>query len=162
MPPKRLLRRMLAAGSLNRAEMTVALQEPPNYVSDPVSLKKMLAAMQQHQLVDTDPADRWRIKPELEPLIRQILEPSPLAHQCLALAMELRDWVKGMSGPIDTNDFEARFRARVKEVREKVARDYALTDPALDAIPGADVAVRRIADVLESVAWDLPANPITQ
>ncbi len=128
--------------------MVVALEEPPKYVSDAMSLKDMLSALDEHRLVDTDPADRWCIEPELAPLIRQILEPSALAQRCLSLAGDVRSWVSGQAGLIDTNAFEDRFRERLTAVREKVARDYAITDPALTGMPSGAERVRAIADAL--------------
>ena len=160
-PPKRLLQQMLALGSLTRAEMAEALETPPKYVSDAVSIEKMLAAMDEHRLVDTDPADRWGIKPELAALIQQILEPSALAQRCLSLADDLRSWVSGHAGLIDTNAFEDRFRESLTALHDKLARDHAFTDPVLTGIPSGAERVRAIADALVRLAWELPTNPIS-
>jgi plasmid stabilization system protein ParE len=126
----------------------------------PYKLKKMLCALDEHRLVDTDPADRWCIKPELAPLIRQILEPSALAQRCLSLADDVRSWVSGQAGLIDTNAFEDRFREPLTAVREKLARDYAITDPVLTGMPSGAERVRAIADALMRIAWELPADRI--
>jgi hypothetical protein len=156
-PPKLLLRRMLDVGGLTEPEMSSALKsDPTNYVSDPVSVGRMLDLLKQHGLVVADSEGRWRVKPEIEDSVRRYLSPSPLALQMLQLAAELRNWVHDQTGLIDSNIWEQRFRERVEALREKAKRDHAEVDSWLSKQPGADTAVRQIADALERVARRLP------
>ncbi|MGB7219279.1 MAG: TIR domain-containing protein [Vicinamibacterales bacterium] len=155
-PPKLLLRRMLDVGSLALNDMKLALDEPPRYVSDPVSIEKMIKVLRDHRLVQGDSQGRWRVTPELEAVLRRYFGPPPLASQMLQLAEELRAWSQGQTGLIDANSFEEQFRARLNVLREKAERDHGETDPWLDKMPSAAGAVRTIADALERVARSIP------
>ena len=73
-PPKLLLRRMLNVGGLTESEMSVALKnDPSNYVSDAVSVRRMLDLLKDHGLVDADSEGRWRVKSAIEDTVRQSL-----------------------------------------------------------------------------------------
>jgi hypothetical protein len=154
-PPKLLLRRMLDGGGLTLNDMKDALEEPPGYVSDPVSIETMIKAVHDHKLVQGDSQGRWRVRPELETVLRRYLEPSPLASKMLRLAGELRAWVHGQTGQIDMNVFDQQFRARLNVLRAKAERDHGETESWLDKLPSAAEAVRQIADALERVARNI-------
>jgi hypothetical protein len=151
-PPKLLLRRMLSDGGLTAEDMRRVLEEPPRYVSDPVSIKKMLATLREFKLIEGDSQGRWRVKPDVAPTVRRLLEPSRLASQLLQLAQDLRAWTLGQPGSIDTNDFMQRFGNQIRVLREKAERDHGETDSWLDKTPSAVQAVRQIADALERIA----------
>jgi hypothetical protein len=153
---KLLLRRMLEVDGLTLNDMKLALEEPPRYASDPASIRKMIEALQNHKLIQGDAEGRWRVKPELETVLRRYFEPSPLASKMLQLANELRASVYGQTGLIDGNYFEQQFRGRLNVLREKAARDHAETDFWLDKIPSGAEAVRNIADGLERIARSIP------
>jgi hypothetical protein len=154
-PPKRLLRLMLAKGSATRPEMKLALEEPPHYVSDPISIEKMIQTLKASDLVQGSAEDRWRVTPELDGLLRQHLKPSAFAVKIRELAKDLRTSVEGQSGLIDGNLFEQQFRDRLTVLRDKAARDHGVTAPWLDKLPSNASSIRKIADALDRLAQEV-------
>jgi len=150
---------MLETGSLTEKEMSFTLEnDPAHYVSDPVSVRKMINLLKHHGLIYPDAEGRWHVTAELQEAVAGYLSPSPLAQQLLSLAKELRGWVQGQSGLIDQNAWEHQFRQRVEAVAEKAKRDHAEVDFWLDKLPSAAEAVRSIAEALERVARRLPSK----
>jgi hypothetical protein len=156
-PPKLLLRQMLTEGGLTLNDMARVLAEtPPRFVSDPVSIQRMIDALQQRRLVRVDAQGRWRVRPELASMIRHDLQPSPLVSRLRQLAEELRRSVQGQTGWAGVNGIDERFGTRLSVLREQVERDHGVTDARLVKSPTDADAVREIADGLDSIARNIP------
>lgn len=150
-PPKFVLRRMLTVGGLTLSEMAADL-EKQRFVSDAVSVERLLKALKDRHLVEGDFEGRWRVKPELRDVLRQCFEPASLSTRMLQLSEELLAWVAGQNGLIDPTEFSRRFRTKLDLLREKAERDYAEGDSLLTAMPSSAGGVRNIARALAEVA----------
>jgi TIR domain len=156
-PPKLVLRKMLQLGGLTLSQMSDELAAAPErFVSDPVSVERILAALRDGQLVEGDVEGRWRIRPELERVVRQCFESPSLATRMLQLSRELDEWLDGLGGTVDIPGFNQRFWTRVALLRNKAANEFAEGDEALGSNPTTVGGMRRIAKALVDVAQRLP------
>src|SRR4029453_10594567 len=96
-PPRFVLRKMLELGGLTLSQMGNELAaSPERFVSDPVSVERVLAALKDRQFVQGDVEARWGVKPELGPVVRQCFDSPSLAIRMLKLSKDIVDWVDGL------------------------------------------------------------------
>ena len=153
-PPRFVLRRMLVLGGLTLPDMAAELAE--RLVSDSSSVERLLKALKDRRLVQGDFEGRWRIKPELEAILRRCFEPPSLSTRMRQLSAEMLGWVEGQDGLIDSDAFQQRFGTKLSLLRDKAARDHAEGHQLLRASPSSAGGVRNIAVALAEVPNRLP------
>ncbi len=154
-PPKLILRRMLARGTLTSGEMAEELRTEHFPSDDANYVARALDAIKQGDLVQGDADGRWGVGPEIQEIVRESLNP-PLSIRMKQLSEDILTWLGQGTGLIDSVMFEERFGNRLQRVRDKVAVDHAEGDDWLYKIPSSASGAKQIALKLAEVARRLP------